>query len=83
MVQNMDRVLTAFPASIDTVRAAGITKTILLTTDSTSRIINSPTMIQLNSGQQEGELASFKYKHIPLNSHLNIQKLIFALLLTT
>jgi gliding-associated putative ABC transporter substrate-binding component GldG len=66
MVQNMDRVLTAFPASIDTVRAAGITKTILLTTDTTSRIISSPTMIQLNSGQQEGELASFTKQHIPI-----------------
>jgi gliding-associated putative ABC transporter substrate-binding component GldG len=66
MVQNMDRVLTAFPASIDTVRAAGVTKTILLTTDTTSRIISSPTMIQLNSGQQEGELASFTKKNIPI-----------------
>ncbi len=66
MVQNMDRVLTAFPASLDTVRAIGITKTILLTTDTTSRIINSPTMIQLNSGQQEGELASFIKQHIPV-----------------
>lgn len=66
MVQNMDRVLTAFPASLDTVRAMGITKTILLTTDTTSRIINSPTMIQLNSGQQEGELASFRQQHIPV-----------------
>jgi gliding-associated putative ABC transporter substrate-binding component GldG len=66
MVQNMDRVLTAFPASIDTVRAAGIAKTILLTTDTTSRIITSPTMIQLNSGQQEGELANFTKQHIPI-----------------
>ena len=66
LVQNMDRVLTAFPASLDTVRAIGITKTILLTTDTTSRIINSPTMIQLNSGQQEGELASFIKQHIPV-----------------
>jgi len=66
MVQNMDRVLTAFPSSLDTVRALGITKTILLTTDSASRIISSPTMIQLNSGQQEGELASFTTQHIPV-----------------
>ncbi len=66
MVQNMDRVLTAFPASLDTVRAIGISKTILLTTDTTSRIISSPTMIQLNSGQQEGELASFTKKYIPV-----------------
>lgn len=66
MVQNMDRVLTAFPASLDTVRALGITKTILLTTDTTSRIISIPTMIQLNSGQQEGELASFTKQHIPV-----------------
>jgi gliding-associated putative ABC transporter substrate-binding component GldG len=66
MVQNMDRVLTAFPASLDTVRAIGIIKTILLTTDTTSRVISSPTMIQLNSGQQEGELASFTNKYIPV-----------------
>ena len=66
MVQNMDRVLTAFPASIDTVRASGISKTILLTTDTTSRIISSPTMIQINSGQQEGELASFTKRHVPV-----------------
>ncbi len=64
MVQNMDRVLTAFPASIDTVRANGIKKTILLTTDTTSRIISSPAMIQINSGQQEGELASFTKQHL-------------------
>lgn len=66
MVQNMDRVLTVFPASIDTVRAAGIVKTILLTTDTTSRIISSPAMIQINSGQQEGELLSFTKQHIPV-----------------
>lgn len=66
MVQNMDRVLTAFPASLDTVRAVGINKTILLTTDTTSRILSSPTMIQLNSGQEEGELASFTKQHIPI-----------------
>lgn len=66
MVQNMDRVLTAFPASIDTVKATGIVKTILLTTDTTSRIIHSPTMIQISSGQQEGELASFTKQHIPV-----------------
>ncbi len=66
IVQNMDRILTAFPASIDTVRANGIQKTILLTTDTTSRIISSPTMIQINSGQSEGELMSFKQQRIPI-----------------
>lgn len=66
IVQNMDRILTAFPASIDTVRAAGIQKTILLTTDTTSRIISSPTMIQINSGQSEGELMSFRQQRIPI-----------------
>jgi gliding-associated putative ABC transporter substrate-binding component GldG len=66
MVQNMDRLLTAFPASIDTVRANGISKTILLTTDTTSRIIASPAMIEINSGQRAGELASFVQKNIPI-----------------
>lgn len=66
IVQNMDRILTAFPASIDTVRATGIQKTILLTTDTTSRVVSSPTMIQINSGQREGELMSFKQQRIPV-----------------
>ena len=66
IVQNLDRVLTYFPSSIDTIAVAGIQKTILLTTDTNSRIISTPTLVELNSGKQQGELASFTGHHLPV-----------------
>lgn len=60
IVQNLDRVLTYFPSSIDTIAVAGIQKTILLSTDSNSRILSSPTVVDMNSGKREGELESFQ-----------------------
>ncbi len=46
--KNLDRVLSVFPSSIDTIKAPGITKTILLSTDTSSRIISSPAIVSLN-----------------------------------
>lgn len=64
IVQNLDRVLTYFPSSIDTIAVAGIQKTILLSTDSNSRILSSPTVVDMNSGKREGELESFQKNHL-------------------
>ncbi|HEX7692020.1 MAG TPA: gliding motility-associated ABC transporter substrate-binding protein GldG [Sediminibacterium sp.] len=64
--QNLDRVLSIFPSSIDTVKAPGINKTILLTTDSNSRRLNSPAMVTLNSVRGEEDLASFNKSYIPV-----------------
>jgi len=66
IVQNIDRVLTYFPSSIDTIAVAGIQKTILLSTDSNSRILSSPAVVDINSGKSEGELESFQKKHLPV-----------------
>ncbi len=46
--KNLDRVLSIFPSAIDTIKAPGITKTILLASDTSSRLISSPTIVSLN-----------------------------------
>jgi ABC-2 type transport system permease protein len=66
IVQNIDRVLSYFPSSIDTIAVPGIQKTILLSTDSNSRILSSPAVVDINSGKQEGELESFQKNHLPV-----------------
>lgn len=66
ITKNMDRVLPIFPSSIDTVKAPGIKKTILLATDTSSRSIASPAMVSLNSVQSESDLYTFTKSHIPV-----------------
>ncbi|HEX5154448.1 MAG TPA: gliding motility-associated ABC transporter substrate-binding protein GldG [Parafilimonas sp.] len=46
--RNLDRVLSIFPSSIDTIKAPGIAKTILLTSDTSSRLISSPAIVSIN-----------------------------------
>lgn len=64
--QNLDRVLPLFPSSIDTVKAPGISKTILLATDSNSRRLSSPAMVSVNSVKDENDLRSFNKSYIPV-----------------
>lgn len=64
--KNLDRVLPLFPSSIDTVKAAGIQKTILLATDTNSRTLASPALVSLNSVQTEEDFQSFTRSHIPV-----------------
>jgi ABC-2 type transport system permease protein len=64
--QNLDRVLPLFPSSIDTVKAPGINKTILLATDSNSRRLSSPAMVSVNSVKDENDLRSFSKSYIPV-----------------
>ena len=66
MVKNMDRVLAQFPASIDTIEVSGIQKTILLSTDTNSRILVAPSRIALNSVGGEDDLKSFQKSHVPV-----------------
>ncbi|MEY4381342.1 MAG: hypothetical protein RJA92_722 [Bacteroidota bacterium] len=66
ITKNMDRVLPIFPSSIDTVKAPGIKKTILLATDTSSRSIASPAMVSLNSVKSEADLYTFTKSHIPV-----------------
>jgi gliding-associated putative ABC transporter substrate-binding component GldG len=66
ITKNMDRVLPIFPSSIDTVKALGIKKTILIATDTSSRSIASPALVSLNSVQSEADLYTFTKSHIPV-----------------
>jgi len=66
LVQNIDRVLAFFPSSIDTLVTATIKKTVLLSTDSNTRIIATPNLVSLNSVKEEAEMASFNQAHLPI-----------------
>ena len=63
---NLDRVLPIFPSGIDTVKAPGILKTILLSTDTNSRAISSPAIVDINSVKGEEDLRSFNASNIPV-----------------
>lgn len=63
---NMDRVLTIFPNSIDTVKAPGIRKTVLLASSANSRSLVTPAIVSLNSVKTEDDLKSFNLKHLPI-----------------
>ena len=64
--KNLDRVLSIFPSSIDTVKAPGIEKTILLASDTNSRVLSSPAMVSLNSIQTDNDFRSMNRSHIPV-----------------
>ncbi|TKK70145.1 gliding motility-associated ABC transporter substrate-binding protein GldG [Ilyomonas limi] len=67
--KNLDKVLSIFPSSIDTVKAPDIKKTILLATDTNSRIIASPALVSLNRAIEEissNNFATYNKSHIPV-----------------
>ncbi len=66
ITKNLDRVLPIFPSSIDTVKAPGIQKTILLATDTSSRTISSPAIVSVNSVRSEEDLRTFHKSHVPV-----------------
>ncbi len=64
--KNLDRVLPIFPSSIDTVKAPGIQKTILLASDTNSRSISSPALVTINSVKSEEDLFTFNRSYVPV-----------------
>ena len=66
IAQNMDRVLSLFPSSIDTLSSNGIKHTILLMTDTSSRSLASPAQVSLNSVKGEEDMVQFKQHHFPI-----------------
>ena len=66
IAQNMDRVLALFPSSIDTIASNGVKHTILLTTDTSSRILSSPAQVSLNSVKGEEDMVQFTQHHFPV-----------------
>lgn len=66
ITQNMDRVLSMFPSSMDTIANKEIQKTILLTTDTNSRFISTPNVVSLNSVKDESDMLSFNKHQVPV-----------------
>jgi len=66
IAKNLDDVLAIFPSSIDTVKAAGIKKTILLATDTNSRVLSSPALVSLQSVKTEEDLRNFTRSFVPI-----------------
>ncbi len=56
---NMDRVLSIFPNSIDTVKAPGISKTVLLASSANARTLATPALVSLSSVKTEDDIKSF------------------------
>ncbi|HTN05335.1 gliding motility-associated ABC transporter substrate-binding protein GldG [Agriterribacter sp.] len=64
--KNLDYVLSQFPQSIDTVKAEGIDKTILLASSVNTRILSTPAMVELNSVKNEEDMKAFTTVHVPV-----------------
>ncbi len=64
--KNLDDVLSIFPSSIDTVKANGITKTILLASDTLSRTISTPAIVSLQSIKSEDDIKYFEKSYVPV-----------------
>jgi len=66
VAKNLDDVLSIFPGSIDTVKAPGIKKTILLASDTNSRTLSTPAIVSLQSVKTEEDLRNFTKSYIPV-----------------
>jgi gliding-associated putative ABC transporter substrate-binding component GldG len=66
VAKNLDDVLSIFPGSVDTVKATGIKKTILLSSDTNSRTLSSPAMVSLQSVKTEEDFRFFNKSYIPV-----------------
>src|SRR5215210_1604331 len=64
--KNLDDVLSIFPGSIDTVKAPGIKKTILLASDTNSRTLSTPALVSLQSVKSEEDLRNFNKSYRPV-----------------
>ncbi|TDW99351.1 gliding motility-associated ABC transporter substrate-binding protein GldG [Dinghuibacter silviterrae] len=65
ITKNLDPVLGTFVNSIDTVKAVGIKKTILLSTSNYSRILSTPAIVSWESVKQAPDPAQYNLKGIP------------------
>lgn len=66
IAKNMDLVVSLFPNSIDTVKATGVQKTVLLATSANARTLSTPAIVTLNSLKTEEDLKTFNRANIPV-----------------
>lgn len=66
ITKNLDRVLSLYPSTIDTVKTPGVKKTILLSSDTTSRTLATPALVALQSVKTEEDFRSFNKSYLPV-----------------
>ncbi len=66
IAKNLDYVVAEFPHSIDTVKADGIKKTVLLSTSPEARILHTPARVEWASIRNEEDLKTFNKPYIPV-----------------
>jgi gliding-associated putative ABC transporter substrate-binding component GldG len=66
IVKNMDLVLSHFASSIDTVKGGNISKTVLLTTATNSRSVNTPVEVSWNSLRVKPNRRDFRKQFLPV-----------------
>jgi len=64
--KNLDYVLSQFPNRIDTVKASGIKKTVLLSSSEATKVLQSPVRIALNFIQTKEDASSFNQPPAPI-----------------
>lgn len=64
--RNLDKVLTSFPHSIDTIATPGVSKNILLSSSVYGRKIPTPALVEWKPIKTETDLQSFQIQHIPI-----------------
>jgi ABC-2 type transport system permease protein len=65
ITKNLDPVFSKFTNSIDTVKAADITKTILLQTSPNARTLSTPALISLDAVKTASDPKEFQHPNIP------------------
>ncbi|NSL88942.1 gliding motility-associated ABC transporter substrate-binding protein GldG [Chitinophaga solisilvae] len=65
IVKNMDMVLSRFVSSLDTVKAEGIRKTVLLTTSGNSRTVRIPAQISWDIVKTKPNMREYRLKNLP------------------
>ena len=66
ITRNLDPVFSQFTNSIDTVKAAGIEKTILLQSSPNARTVSTPAVISLETTKMASDAKSFQQSNIPV-----------------
>jgi hypothetical protein len=64
--RNLDKVLTSFPQSIDTVSVKGVSTAVLLSSSEYGRKLPTPALVEWKSIKSEEDLKNFNTAHVPV-----------------
>ncbi len=68
IVKNLNVLRTEFVSSMDTIGAKGdLKKTILLTTSATTKIVNTPAIVSLQTLKRRADMKEFNKRHLPIS----------------